>query len=112
MLLLLLGGGGVCTLWCHIFRLKSHGSEDKQKQADRALRPLTACWALSLQRCTAEMGQELNDENPCSTSLKDRRKPRAISRMLHWLRVSEGTRETQHPRPRGIEKNPRAQKTH
>ena len=25
------GGGGVCTMWCHISGMKSHGSEDKQK---------------------------------------------------------------------------------
>ncbi|XP_042837370.1 ral guanine nucleotide dissociation stimulator-like isoform X2 [Panthera tigris] len=32
------------------------------------------------------MGQELNDESPCSTSLKDRRKPCAANRMKFWLR--------------------------
>lgn len=45
------------------------------------------------------MEEKLN-ESPCSTSLKERRKPHAISRKPRWLRVSAGTRETQHPGPR------------
>ncbi|XP_058581494.1 uncharacterized protein LOC131509617 [Neofelis nebulosa] len=58
-----------------------------------------------------QMEEKLN-ESPCSTSLEERRKPHAISRKQRWLRVSAGTRETQHPGPRGNAKNPRAQKTH
>ena len=36
---------------------------------------LPGCWALSLQRSTQEMGQELNGEILCSTSLKDKKVP-------------------------------------
>ena len=58
-----------------------------------------------------QMEENLN-ESPCSTSLKERRKPHAISTKPRWLRVSAGTRETQHQGATGNAKNPRAQKTH
>lgn len=72
-------------------------SEDQKREPDRALRLSAWLPGTYFTESHPEVGQELNDENLCSTTLRDKKVTHTANSVQRWLRVSARAGKNQPP---------------